>query len=77
MYHVFLALFNVYMDAVMEMGKRGESGFDLALVCSMVRLFVEVCRRKGLKVIAGKSKMMVLNGEKGLECVVHIDGICL
>ena len=28
---------------------------------------VEVCRR-GLKVNAGKSKVMVLNGEEGLEC---------
>ena len=26
---------------------------------------------------AGKSKVMVLNGEEGLECEVHIDGICL
>ena len=41
----------------------------------MVR-FVEVCRR-GLKVNAGKSKVMVMNGEEGLECEIHIDGICL
>ena len=35
----------------------------------MVGHFVEVCRR-GLNVNAGKSKVMVLNGEEGLECEV-------
>ena len=40
-------------------------------------LFVEVCRRKGLKVNAGKSKVKVLNGEEGLECEVYVDGIRL
>ena len=35
---------------------------------AMVGRFVEVCRRRGLKVNAGKSKMMVLGGEEGLEC---------
>ena len=33
----------------------------------MVGQFVEVCRRRGLKVNAGKSKVMVLNGKEGLE----------
>ena len=33
--------------------------------------------RKGLKVNAVKSKVMVLNGMEGLECEVHVDGICL
>ena len=28
--------------------------------------FVEVCRRRGLKVKGGKSKVMVLGGEEGL-----------
>ena len=32
---------------------------------------------KGLKVNAGKRKVMVLNGEEGLECEVHVDGIHL
>ena len=32
----------------------------------MVGTLVEVCRR-GLKVNVGKSKVMVLNGEEGLE----------
>ena len=44
---------------------------------AMVGWFAKVCRRKGLKVNAGKSKVMVLNGEEGLECEVHVDGICL
>ena len=39
------------------------------MVCELYR------RRR--KVNAGKSKMMVLNGEEGLECEVHGDGICL
>ena len=34
-----------------------------------------MCRRKGLKVNAGKSKVMGLGGEEGLECEVCIDGI--
>ena len=44
---------------------------------AMVEWFAEVCRRRGLKVNAGKSKVMVLNGEEGLECEVHVDGIHL
>ena len=36
-----------------------------------------MCRRRELKVNAFKSKVMVLNGEEGLECEVHRDGICL
>ena len=39
--------------------------------------FAEVCRRRGLKDNAGKSKVMVLNVEEGLECEVHVDGIRL
>ena len=42
----------------------------------MVRQFVKLCRR-GLKVNACKSKVVVLNEGEGLECEVHIDGICL
>ena len=52
----------------------GESEEDLK---AMVGHFVEVCRRRGLKVNAGKNKVMVLGGEEGLECEVCIDGICL
>ena len=38
--------------------------------------FAEVCRR-GLEVNAGKSKVMVMNGEEGLECEVHLHEIRL
>ena len=34
-----------------------------------------MCRR-GLKLNADKSKVMVLNGEEGLECEVYIVRIC-
>ena len=44
---------------------------------TMVRHFVEVCRRKGLKGNASKRKVMVLNGEEGLECEVIVDGVRL
>ena len=37
---------------------------------AMVGCFVEVCRRRGLKVNAGESKVRILNGEEGLECKV-------
>ena len=43
----------------------------------MVGQFTEVCRRKELEINAGKSKVMVLNGEEGLECEVHVDGVHL
>ena len=36
-----------------------------------------MCRRIGLKVNVGKSKVMVLNGEEELDCEVHVDGIRL
>ena len=52
----------------------GESEEDLM---AMVGRFVEVCRRRGLKVNAGKSEVMVMNGEKGLECEAHVDGVRL
>ena len=38
---------------------------------------VEVCRRRELKINAGKSKVMVLNGEEKLKCEVHVDWIRL
>ena len=50
----------------------GESEEDLR---AMVGRFAKVCRRRGLKVNAGKSKVMVLGGEEGSECEVCIDGI--
>ena len=38
-----------------------------------VGCFVEVCRRRGLKVNANKSKVMVLGGEEELKCEIHVD----
>ena len=43
----------------------------------MVGRFVEASRRRGLKVNAGKSKVMVLGVEYRLKCKVYVDGICL
>ena len=34
-------------------------------------------RRRGLKVNAGKSRVVILNGEEGLECEIYVDGIRL
>ena len=42
-----------------------------------VGCFVEVRRRRGLKIDAAKSKVIVLGGEKGLECEVCVDRIRL
>ena len=52
----------------------GESEKNLRV---MVGQFAKVCRRRGLKVNAGNSKVIVMNGEEGLECEVHVDGIHL
>ena len=43
----------------------------------MVGRFVEVCKRRGLKVNADKRKAMVLGGEEGLECEIRVDGVRL
>ena len=51
----------------------GESEEDLRVI---VGYFVGVCRR-GLKVNAGNSKVMVLGGEGELECEVCVDRIRL
>ena len=55
----------LYVD---ELVLCGESEEDLG----MMGWFFEVYR-KGLKINAVKSKVMVLNGEEGLQCEVHID----
>ena len=39
---------------------------------AMVGRFVEVCKRRGLKINEGKSKVMVLGGEEGLKFEVCI-----
>ena len=49
----------------------GESEEDLR---AMVGRFVETCRRRGLKVNAGKSTVMILNGEGGREGEVYVGG---
>ena len=40
----------------------------------MMRRFVEVCRRRGVKVNKNKNKVMVIGGEEGLECDIPGDG---
>ena len=52
----------------------GESEEELR---KMLGRFIEVCKRRGLKFNAGKSKVMVLNGEERLECDLYVDGIRL
>ena len=42
----------------------GDSEEDLS---AMVGQFGKVCRRRRMKVNEGKSRVMVLNGEEGLE----------
>ena len=75
---------NVYMDGVsfLEDGREWRLpcilyADDLVLCREseenlrvMVGRFAEVGRRRGLKVNADKSKVMVLDGEEGLECEV-------
>ena len=52
----------------------GESEEGLRAVLEQ---FVELCRRRGLKANADKSKVMVMNEEEGLECEVYVDRIRL
>ena len=47
----------------------GESEKDLRAI---VERFVYACRRRGLTVNTGKSKVMVLGEEEGLECEVCV-----
>ena len=51
-----------------------ESEEDLRTI---VGRFIEVCRKRGLKVNAGKRKVIVLGGEEGLECGVCVDWVRL
>ena len=44
---------------------------------AIVGCFVKVCRRIGLEINVDKSKVMVLNGEEGLEYQVHVIGACV
>ena len=61
----------MYADDLVLCGE-SEGGLRAVLGC-----FTEVCSRRGLKFNAGKSKVMVLGGEGGLECDVCVDGIRL
>ena len=71
-------LFNAYMDGVMKEESEcrlpgllyadnlvlcGELEEDLRVI---VRRFAEECRKRGMKVNTGKSKVLALNGEEGL-----------
>ena len=61
----------LYVDDLILCGELDE---DLK---AMVGRFVEVCRRKGLKVNAPKSKVMVLGWEEGLKCDFCVNGMRL
>ena len=50
----------------------GEPEEDLKV---MMGQFVEVCKRRSLKVNADKIKGMVLGEEEGLECEIYFDGV--
>ena len=52
----------------------GESEEDLRAI---VGRFIEMCRRRGLKVNTGKSKVILLGGEEEIECEVCVNGIRL
>ena len=63
----------------MGWGRRGEYGSYLAPcdeseedLMAMVGHFVEVCRRRCLKVNEGRIRVLILNVEEQLECEVLI-----
>ena len=77
-------LFNVLMNTVMKEVELPDLLYadDLVLFIeseedkrAMVGCFFKGCRRGGLKVNGGKRKVMVLNGEEGLEFEVCVDRI--
>ena len=55
----------LYADDLVLCGK-SEEDLKVMVVC-----FVEVCRRRGLKVNEDKSKVIVLGGEEGLVCYMR------
>ena len=84
----FEDLYNIFTQeevAVYMMGFGEVTTSDDLVLCgeseenfrAMVGLFAEVCRRRGLKINVGKSKVIVVNRKEGLECEIHIDGIRL
>ena len=42
---------------------------------AIIGRFFEVCRKRGLKINAGKSKVMVMNGEEGLEREARLEHV--
>ena len=58
----------LYADGLVLCGESEEN------LRAIVECFIEMCMRKGLKFNAGKSKVMMLGGEEGLECDVCING---
>ena len=52
----------------------GESEEEMRVI---VGRFIEVCRRRGLRLNVSKSIVKVMNGKEGLECEVRVDGISL
>ena len=52
----------------------GELEEDLRV---MVGRFLEVCKRRDLKINASNSRVMLLNGEEGLEYEISVDGLRL
>ena len=55
----------------------GKEGSNIYERVQITWPLVEVCRRRGLKVNAGKSMVVVLNGEEGFECKISVDGVRL
>ena len=51
-----------------------EAKEDLRTIVGRV---IEVCRRRGLKANADKSKVMFIDGEVGLECEAYVNGMRL
>ena len=84
MYHVPLAVKCIY-GCSNEGGKNedrkegrelGLPGLLYADVLVLSRELEEDLRAmvgRGLKTYAGKSKVMMLNGEEGMECEIHVD----
>ena len=63
---------NLYVSSLVCVRVKGGEN-----VCFMIDSGVELCRRRGLKVKAGKSKVMMLGGREGLVYEVSVHGICL
>ena len=82
MYCVPLALQCVYGCSYEKSENGPLYADDIVLCCEleedlgmmMMSRFVELCKKRDLKVNADTSKVMVIGREEGLECEVHVDG---